>query len=724
MANDAFPCKYCKRVLQAQSEWKDHVYAAHKITGYPCDFCTEVFYRERDYVQHFDAAHKTDFNRHVCSFCGVSYKWFKFLVAHIKKKHQVETLMECDGCGEEFYNSLAFQQHWKLKHVAWKKFHKCKKCHRSFTAKSFLRMHDKFDHSERGPLLFKEYVLENLDLDSETLLEDSKKCLKCNMQFSSSVYLFKHFKETHFKKRYYQCCACDDAVYNTRAGLSIHLYYEHGFGREHKCDKCTTSHLTPPPKTDDRVSIKKELPIQSTLPPWSEKFIIKDIPADLELAEANDAEIGNLRSNIRNLFHLLATVTPSKLKSACKADAKGETFFSMKSFKSEDIGRNGRRVFKPAAIQYDKLADGEAKKKNRLSVAEEKQKQPCATAKDTNVNNVKQKLGKSDAEFQCHICKDKFGYRKALNAHIVRVHGFKGFPSSCRRIDKKHAILSLKCEQIENGNAADDAAQPTEDNKIDVKPTYNCHSNSMEFSEQLELPKHPTEEHTNDTEHTENEQIFNCPECSVALTTQSELETHMSEHTKQQDENAKKVCKVCKKHMKKTKTVYKCLKCGKRFAKRALLRRHLKKHHRVPQYKCTKCKASFRVADKLKQHTAFKHSETAALPILKIQKSKLSPIKLDKLPNILSNILTRNLLNGTLHNCKICNSYFPSKALLQRHIQWEHTKNVNLHKCGQCSQVLYSVEDLELHMAAAHNSEGPFKWKKQIAFNYEQQTDI
>lgn len=743
---DPIPCRYCTDTFKTQTEWKEHVATEHDIAGYPCDLCSEVFYKEQDYLQHFDSQHKSDFGRHVCSHCGVSYKWFKFLQQHIKKKHNIETMKSCERCGEEFYNSLAYRQHLKLKHAPGKKFHKCRKCHRSFTAKTFLQMHDKFDHSKRGPKRFKEYVLENLNLDKESLLESSKKCLECNLKFSSSIYLFKHFKLTHNKKKYYLCCQCKEAVYHTRAGLSIHLHYEHGVDREHKCSKCTYGHRTPP-KTDkkekEKKSVAKEVPSESVTPPWASEFKSNDVPEDLELINASEVEINNLRSNIKSLFHLLATVPPSKLKaSAQKTPAPfTETFFSMKNAtKANVIGKDGRRNhgLKPKNVQLSKNSEVHNVTDDSISAASQKEstvvekdvvKGKTNNAAEKGARNVKQKVKKNKVHFQCHKCKDRFALRKALQDHLLKRHGFKGFPivKSNASGEKEGAALSEMCKEIEESFTKNETLtqMANEQAPEDTRTKYKCNFCNIEFDEQLLLLNHLTEKHGNTEEKTELKVIFKCPYCYVAYDTDSALAAHMKTHTKQ-DENGKKVCKVCKKHLQKTKTVYKCLKCERKFAKRTILHRHIQRQHKPPIYRCEKCTSSFKMEDKLKQHMQIKHStvQTTNLPVIKIQKSKLSPIKLDKLPNILSNILSKNLLNGTLHNCKICNSYFPSNELLQRHIQWEHTKNVNLHKCGQCNQVLYSVEDLELHMSTTHNNDGPFKWKKQIAFNYEHQTDI
>ncbi|CAG9131762.1 unnamed protein product [Plutella xylostella] len=878
MEDAEFKCEVCEDEFASKADLKKHMQDAHKSSGYTCELCPKVFFREPDLLEHFNSAHKSDYNRHTCHICGVSYKWFKFLEHHIKKIHKVESLIQCPKCGEEFYNSLAFQKHTKLKHVGGRPFHKCSKCFRSFTAKTFVQLHDKFDHDPGGLKHFQAYVNENLNLDDKELTTSMKRCVRCNLEFSSAMYLFKHLKYVHNKKTYYKCCKCNDAVYCTRAGLTIHLHFEHGVSRGHKCNKCMTKYSKLTKSIARKLKVKAEKAIinnteekfEENQPPWSKLFVKDVLPSDVELNDATEVELKNLKSNIKNLFTILSTVPPSKLVGNVSRDLATESVFSFNKFKGgqNDSQRkyNVLTVDEKVAVVMSTIDEIESKKTGKVSVKEE-------------------------ATFVCNDCGSTFAFKESLIEHIQEEHETKhhanatnateesNYGFSYEDVDESSLVnnedlgfdydtIPIVIEQID-----DDIELQARYSETETRRSYKCNACETEYEDQLQLLNHLTECHIN-VENKMVETVYKCVTCSSAFRTEETLNEHMKYHlvakreilpsicdrcdrsfidkraltlhryrshgmknlyacktcdfkhsnkrmlrghicvdnyrynfadiiegsknisgvtddimdlteneniedesldTTTNDmelyngheeststetaletsvniaetsnstcdkENARKtpeidyqkmkyqLLKMCKKEIEQKKglqdpkRVYKCLKCDNRFPKRALLLAHIKNDHKIHLFKlhkCDKCFAVFKMEDKLKQHIKLKHKtmlQATGLPIIKINKSKLSPIKMDnqKLPNILSSIF---------HNCKICHSYFPSSELLQRHIQWEHTKNVNLHKCGQCNQVLFTVEDLELHMNTTHNKEDKkIKWKKQIVINYEQQTDV
>ena len=99
-----------------------------------------------------------------CEICGAKYKKIGFLNAHMKKKHDLNTLegSPCDLCEENFENSTRLQDHIATCHQI-----KCPQCDIIFNSTASLKQH---------------------------LTEHSYVCIVCGKSFEKKWKLNKHVK--------------------------------------------------------------------------------------------------------------------------------------------------------------------------------------------------------------------------------------------------------------------------------------------------------------------------------------------------------------------------------------------------------------------------------------------------------------------------------------------------------------------------------------------------
>jgi len=142
-----------------------------------------------------------------------------------------------------------------------------------------------------------------------------------------------------------------------------------------------------------------------------------------------------------------------------------------------------------------------------------------------------------------------------------------------------------------------------------------------------------------------------------------------------------------------------CPECGKTFAKRDKLKRHLLIHTDVKPFSCDECESQFKRKDKLDFHKHVKHSSIEPVACSECGKSFS---QIDKLKR-----------HSVIHTdekpfpCDECESKFNRKDTLDHHKNVKHNENYvkKGHVCSICKKAYGSSGYLNKHMESVHNSE-------------------
>uniref|UniRef100_A0AAZ3R7M2 C2H2-type domain-containing protein n=1 Tax=Oncorhynchus tshawytscha TaxID=74940 RepID=A0AAZ3R7M2_ONCTS len=186
-----------------------------------------------------------------------------------------------------------------------------------------------------------------------------------------------------------------------------------------------------------------------------------------------------------------------------------------------------------------------------------------------------------------------------------------------------------------------------------------------------------------------SKKTHSCPQCGKSFATKDILERHLLTHT---GEKQKNICAECGKvfstfssltrHL-KTHTGEKChvsettcSECGKTFSTHSSLRRHLLTHTGEKPYVCPRCKKGFNDPGNLKKHLRRAHPG-----------EKLGVERLYREP------------------CPHCGEKFPTKKALEEHLV-THTGE-KPHQCSDCGKGFKELSSLKRHLRT-HTGEKPY----------------
>ncbi|XP_026745928.1 zinc finger protein 417-like [Trichoplusia ni] len=132
-------CGQCFQVFEMNA-FVDH-YKSHDLPIFPCTVCPESFEKESTLL-----THKLKHSRGTeeCVECRQTFQ----SAAHLNKHTNKHEAMIC-GCGKKFPNGICFLSHKKFcsKHKNIKSSYICDYCNKNYTKKNCLKMHIKLRHT-------------------------------------------------------------------------------------------------------------------------------------------------------------------------------------------------------------------------------------------------------------------------------------------------------------------------------------------------------------------------------------------------------------------------------------------------------------------------------------------------------------------------------------------------------------------------------------------------
>lgn len=217
-------CKLCPEKPPDFISLVNHIVTNHKMRY------------ERKFDNYFLTFKITDENCHTCMHCNFKAQFFKALLSHTHKMHNIRVII-CDICGKTF-RSPNLRKHIKTAHEGARL--KCKMCDETFAHFQKKRMHEakvhkinEFQCKECDLMFPSEYLRKRHMTKDHNKVE--YRCEICNMGFVWRNHMVKHIQSVHTKECLIPCEVCGvrfDASY-----MSKHMIC-HSNSRPFECRIC------------------------------------------------------------------------------------------------------------------------------------------------------------------------------------------------------------------------------------------------------------------------------------------------------------------------------------------------------------------------------------------------------------------------------------------------------------------------------------------------------
>lgn len=135
-----YPCEYCDKVFKLEKYRSKHISLVHiQENTVKCLYCPEKFLGIFQRHIHVTEKHKEKVKYMTCEYCGNSYTWKPYFLAHMKRRHGSEKKYKCKYCEKCFLMKYELKNHM-VRHTGEKNF-VCGLCGLGFTRMVSLKKH-------------------------------------------------------------------------------------------------------------------------------------------------------------------------------------------------------------------------------------------------------------------------------------------------------------------------------------------------------------------------------------------------------------------------------------------------------------------------------------------------------------------------------------------------------------------------------------------------------
>ena len=180
-----FSCSECDKSFTSLQYLMQHKEFHRKSKDFECDICSKRYQNSNALSQHKVDYHTNANVKFQCGFCLKLFSAKRYLKEHEKKKHSEGATLkyDCDICGKKLSGKNELKIHSRI-HSGEKPYH-CSECNKYFRARSTYTIH----------------------LKSHTGTKNAV-CEECGKRFIQWGDLRKHMR-THTGERPFQCPSCD-----------------------------------------------------------------------------------------------------------------------------------------------------------------------------------------------------------------------------------------------------------------------------------------------------------------------------------------------------------------------------------------------------------------------------------------------------------------------------------------------------------------------------------
>ncbi|XP_028168181.1 PR domain zinc finger protein 5-like isoform X2 [Ostrinia furnacalis] len=137
-----FSCGHCGKTFSLEKYKKKHEAMVHKEAKlFKCADCGEAYHSEYERHLHIVEKHKERVRMSTCEFCGKTYDWKPYYMAHLRKVHHKVKNYKCNYCNKCFLSGHELKMHVQ-RHTG-KGKHVCMFCEKNYVTFTELKKHMK-----------------------------------------------------------------------------------------------------------------------------------------------------------------------------------------------------------------------------------------------------------------------------------------------------------------------------------------------------------------------------------------------------------------------------------------------------------------------------------------------------------------------------------------------------------------------------------------------------
>ncbi|ENN76714.1 hypothetical protein HUJ04_003597 [Dendroctonus ponderosae] len=254
-----FTCDLCFVNFRSERHLNEHKEVHESKDFHKCDICRLIFKDVTKLALHRYIHTRT----YICPICGfrATSKFRNSIISHIKR-HEDNYAVRCDRCNKGFFSKKKLEEH-----IEWHENipkYQCQICFKKFPVKSYLTLHNKFNHKKElygteeifqcelcgRKFTFEKSFKRHLSCIHKIGKDFTVKCPVCHKLIANNHNLKKHMK-VHTGEKNFSCDVCGK-TFSQRQYVTRHQ-------RVHKEIKDEKPQFGVTCKEEDIVTVKEQL---------------------------------------------------------------------------------------------------------------------------------------------------------------------------------------------------------------------------------------------------------------------------------------------------------------------------------------------------------------------------------------------------------------------------------------------------------------------------------
>ncbi|XP_055692281.1 zinc finger protein 184-like [Lutzomyia longipalpis] len=742
-----YPCKDCGKIFWDRSALKRHSITHTDIRNVECPICLRMF-KHKQHLKNHMLTHSEE-KPFVCEVCNRSFRKLQEL-----QRHRKGTSLACNYCSKKYRSPGGLEQHLHVTHRGfprkWKggpisctickktfntpeklKQHvrkhpvetpfECAHCGKNFPDRRRIRSHitvvHKSSNKRKGtvfkcPDCNKEFRGKNLFASHRVIhsKEISYECEVCRRKFKTWDYLQKHIRIHREDRPLFPCKICGIKLRSAK-NLQKHEQRHENDSVRQACDKASQKEGKKEDQTKGKEKDQNNKSLNDTSKDQEDQEKLQLIPFQIKTEDdsADDLHLTELTTE----FECSETI---KIESDLKFVIKTEfdsILISKLGYVSKEV------ILRINQFLCSKIMDFDEKIPIKTEIKIEKE-DPENLFVDSVVKE--EYIIQEDEIPDDKVKQEPIPGNSQVKQEVVQFviqDVSEGYVGNEEKVGRRKAfqcpICGKKFLQINHLKShsrmhVDGSIGHTRTCSICGKFYRNKYNFRKHYENHMKEPKPPDPDKPRRVRRRRKEKPKpTCEQCGRVFAKKSRLVRHLASRAHDMFYR----CRLCgapykdrtalrMHHQEEHRKFFECAECGKEFEKKVCLRNHLWRFHfvnKIPDYlkkkevSCELCGKIFTRTDYLRYHLKIIHGDHKEAPCPHCPKTLKNEIQLR------SHIERQHKPEKQIHKCNTCSATFSIKTAYMRHLMTHIKEPVN---CYYCRSVLKNRARLRRHIVAKH----------------------